>query len=210
MPSKMKLLSQVALGIFLLLETQGMMASPSPTEQPNAPALPVAMPIERYKTMIEHPPFAVASQAAAPQPVVDMPGFAKDLVLTGAVRLNSGEYISFATRDQSQRFGLKTGETTSAGIAVVSVAWSDAVGKTKVTLKRGNEFGVISFDEAVARATTTPGEGGMQVPTPNAQPVMPPGVTPPIMTPNTNANPGNPLPAVPVRRRLIRTAPPSS
>jgi len=204
MPSKMKLLSQVALGIFLLLETQGMMASPSPTEQPNAPALPVAMPIERYKTMIEHPPFAVASQAAAPQPVVDMPGFAKDLVLTGAVRLNSGEYISFATRDQSQRFGLKTGETTSAGIAVVSVAWSDAVGKTKVTLKRGNEFGVISFDEAVARATA-PGEG-----TPasnNIQPAMPPGVTTPNMVPNANANPGNPPPAVPMRRRPIRAIP---
>jgi len=201
MPSKMKLLSHAALGVFLLLATHGTMASPSPAQQPSSPALPVAMPIERYQTMIEHPPFAVASQAAPPPPVVDVAGFAKDLVLTGAVRLSNGEYITFASRgDPTQRFALKTGEETSTGIAVVSVTWSDAIGKTKVTLKRGNEFGVISFDEAVARATA-PGEG-----TPasnNIQPAMPPGVT----TPNANANPGNPPPAVPMRRRPIRAIP---
>ena len=200
----MKKLTHAALGL-LLLETQGM-AAPSPAEQTDSPALPVAMPIERYTNMIEHPPFALASQAAPQPAVVDAAGFAKDLVLTGAVRLQSGEYITFASRDQTQRFGLKTGETSN-GIAVVSVAWSDVIGKTKVTLKRGNEFGVICFDEAAARAAP-PGEGAQ--PPGTIQPAMPAGVTTPIMTPNANPAPGNnPPPAVPMRRRVIRTVPSS-
>ena len=202
MPSKMKLLSHTIAGTFLLLATRGMAG---PAAQSSAPALlPVPTSIERYQTMIEHSPFAVAS-AAAPVAPVDVAGFAKDLVLTGAVRLSTGEYITIASRDQTQRFSLWSGETYN-GISVVSVAWSDAIAKTKVTLKRGNEFGVISFDEALIRsgmAATAPPDG-----TPPT--MLPPGVTlpnanppPPGMVPN----PGTPTTTIPVRRRIIRSAP---
>lgn len=197
----MKLLSLAIPGIFLLVHSRGM-ADPLPGEKTATAALPVPTTIERYASMIEHPPFAVATQAATPPPAVEVPGFAKDLVLTGAVRLNGSEYITFASRDQSQRFGLKTGDKTPDGIFVVSVAWSDVIGKTKVTLKRGNEFGVIAFDEAVGRPTA-PGEGGVPA---NIQAVMPTNAAVTTVAPGNNSAP-NPPTAVPIRRRLIRNTP---
>ena len=200
------------MGILLLLGARGV-ATPLPAEQPNSPTLPVAMPIERYKTMIERSPFALATQAAPPPPVANVAGFAKDLVLTGAVRLSRSEYITIASRDQTQRFSLNTGENHE-GIAVVSVAWSDAVGKTKATLKCGNEYGVIGFDEALLRSSAAPPPlEGMPLAN-NGQPVLPPGVTPPNPNlqpqPGAVANPGNPPPAAPSHRRriIIRSAPP--
>ena len=211
MPSKMNTLSQAIVGS-LLLAAQGMANPSAPaTGNPSSPTLPAALPFERYAAMIERSPFAVASQAAPPPPVVEVPGFAKDLVVTGAVRLPNGEYITLASRDQKQRFGLRTGETSASGISIVSVAWSEAVGKTKVTLKCGSEFGVVGFDEALM-SLSTPQEIGLA--SANGQSILPPGVTlpnpnaslPPGMSTNP-ANPSNP-PGVPVlRRRVIRNVP---
>ncbi|MCX6968424.1 MAG: hypothetical protein NTZ46_11735 [Verrucomicrobia bacterium] len=167
----MKLCSLVAVGLLLLMVKPQGIAAPSPAGGPSH-ALPAALSLERYRPMMERSPFAVASEAAPAQPVAAA-GFAKDLVLTGAVRLGGSEFVTISSRDQTQRFGLKTGETYN-GISVVSVAWSDAVGKTKATLKSGSEFGVIGFDEALMRNNAAP--------TPeltpfanNAQP-MPPGI----------------------------------
>ena len=125
------------------------------------------------------------------------------LVLTGVVRLNDGEYVTIASRDQSQRFGLMSGETYN-GITVASVAWSDAIGKTKVTLKRGSEYGVVSFDEAVVNNNGAAGPtlGGAQ---PNAT-ILPAGIT--LPNPDTTGNPP-PSPGKPLlRRRVIQTVPP--
>ena len=78
----MKLVSHAALGILLLLHTQGIAAVST--------ALPIPLLLERYQAMLEHSPFAVASQApAAP---VAAAGFASivdggamaDLVAAGA------------------------------------------------------------------------------------------------------------------------------
>ena len=200
--------------LLLLLAAQAAAAPAAPAEKPGASLLPVAMPLERYQTIIEHSPFAVATEAA-PAPPADVVGFAKDLVLTGAVRLSSGEYyITIASKDQNQaqRFGIKSGETYN-GISVVSVVWSDAVGKTKVTLKHGSEFGVVSFDEAVL---SNPAPQPMPFVN-NGQPGLPPGTTIPNPNPPRAAgnivlptNPSVPASATPPpRRRIIRNAPPA-
>ncbi|MEI6561756.1 MAG: hypothetical protein WCO68_06705 [Verrucomicrobiota bacterium] len=200
--------------LFLLLAAAHAVAdSAAPAEKPVPSLLPAAMPLERYQMLIERSPFAVATETAPP-PAVDVAGFAKDLVLTGAARLSSGEYyitISSKDQNQAQRFGLKSGETYN-GISVVSVAWSDAIGKTKVTLKNGNEFGVIGFDEAVINTAAAPPPAG-PVPFVNntGQPNLPAGVVPPNppRTGGSVVNPGNPnTPPAPLpRRRLIRTVP---
>ncbi len=191
MRSKMKLVSHAALGILLLLHTQGIAAVST--------ALPIPLLLERYQAMLEHSPFAVASQApAAP---VAAAGFAKDLVLTGAARLGDGDFVTITTRDQTQRFSIKSGETYN-GISVVSVAWSDAVGKTKVTLQCGSEFGVIGFDEALLHSAA-PAGAPETAPFPGTgQPMLPPGVMMPnpnpprtpgtVADPTALANPGNP------------------
>jgi len=202
MRSKMKLVSHAALGILLLLHTQGIAAVST--------ALPIPLLLERYQAMLEHSPFAVASQApAAP---VAAAGFAKDLVLTGAARLGDGDFVTITTRDQTQRFSIKSGETYN-GISVVSVAWSDAVGKTKVTLQCGSEFGVIGFDEALLHSAAPagapetapfPGTGQPMLPLgvmmPNPNPPRTPGTA---ADPTAMANPGNLPTTMPLRDRSI-------
>ena len=198
--------------------------------------LPAAEPIARYQAIIDHSPFALATQSAPPPPAADAAGFAKDLVLTGVVRLAAGEYVTISSRDQSQRFGLSRQDTYN-GISIANVAWADGIGKTKVTLKRGSEYGVIGFDEALLRtgaagmplggtpASGDPAAGGLSNNTPIS---LPAGMVPPNA--NTGSNPdvpaqppgittaeagsGNVTPPpstdqrpLPLRRRIIRTTP---
>ena len=160
-------------------------------------AKPSAEPIARYQAMIERSPFALATESTPPPVAADNAGFTKDLVLTGAVRLSNGEYITIASKDHNQSFALQTGATYN-DISLVSVAWSDAVGKTRATLKRGTEYGTISFDEAAARAgAIAPVSGGVAV----ASQTLPPGSNPPPnpsvgdSQPHANAvQPGAPSP----------------
>jgi len=162
---------------------------------------PDTEPISRYQAMIDQSPFALATETAPPPPPPENVGFTKDLVLTGAVRLNGSEYITVESKDHNQRFSLKTGDTYNE-ISLVSVTWSDGVGKTKATLKKGTEFGTIAFDEAAARTSSMapqPGNGnpggGSQGPQPPAnspgnaqQPPQPPGIVsqPPAKGPGAN------------------------
>lgn len=173
---------------------------------------PESEPISRYQAMMDRSPFALATEAAPP-PVPENAGFTKDLVLTGAVRFNEGAYITLATRDQNQRFTLRTGETSN-GISLVSVAWSETSGKTTATLQKGAEYGTIRFDEAALRpsppsgaAAGAPPQGGAPGPG-NGQPpfspekAAPSGQNQPALAPG--ATPGNPI----IRRiRPIRSAP---
>jgi len=151
--------------------------------------LPTATPLDRYQPMLDQSPFALATQAATPPPVTDVAGFSKDLILTGIARLSEGEFVSIATRDQTQHFALSTGESYN-GITVASVAWSDAVGKTKVTIKKGSEYGVIGFDEALLAAAAQGGRpaGTQGAPPPVNGQTLPPGVQLP------NVNRGIPRP----------------
>jgi len=114
---------------------------------------PAAEPLDCYRSMMDRSPFALATEAPTVTP--DQPGFAKDLVLTGVVRLTDGEHITIASRDQTQQFSLRTGETYN-GITLVSVNWSNAAGKSRATLKKGIEYATIAFDEAVTTSSTTP------------------------------------------------------
>lgn len=194
----MKYWSLAAVGILLFCGGAGHARADGKTP---AGDQPTAFSLDRYQGMIDRSPFAVASQGATPPPAApDAPGFAKDLVLTGVVRLNDGEYVTIASRDQSQRFSLTSGETYN-GITVASVAWSDAVGKTKVTLKRGSEYGVVAFDEATANSigTAGPAPAGAQ---PNAS-ILPAGIT--LPNPSVSGNPPPERPAL--RRRIIQTTP---
>ena len=135
--------------IFLLLSLPGL-----------ALAGPSAEPFARYETMLAHSPFAPPSEST---PTGNHAGFAKDIFLTGVVRFNGGAYVLLSSRDQNQRLALKTGETAN-GLAIAGIAWSETAGQTKVTLRRGDEIGVVGFDEAAAR--TEP--GGMSDPSTSA------------------------------------------
>ena len=171
---------------------------------------PVSEPIKRYQDMVERSPFALATETAPP-PAPDLPGFAKDLVLTGAVRLNKGEYITIISRDQTQRFCLTSGEPYN-GISLVNVTWSDVVGKTKATLKRGSEYGVIGFDEANARSgpVATPAAGNTPAQgTAKESSVQPSGngASAPPTGQNSATPQPSPIPPDIAGRRLLRAVP---
>jgi hypothetical protein len=151
---------------------------------------PVAEPFARYETLLAHSPFAHPSECAS-APASSHAGFAKDLFLTGVVRFNGGAYVLLASHDQTQQLALKTGETVS-GLAIEGIAWSETAGRTKVTLRHGDEIGVVGFDEASLRPEPAPS-------TPPIASNAPPDAASPQATPGSR-----PLPPLPFRRRFFQ------
>jgi hypothetical protein len=169
--------------------------------------IPAGWPPSRYEKMSAKSPFAPATPVVA-APVT--PGFAANLYVTGVAKIGDQDYVSIASRDAQQpRFSLLTGETSSSpeGITMLSVEWSDQIGKSKVNIKKGNESAVLEFDQATLQSSAVqvspqmpqqiqrgggampPGQpGGMQMDSngqrriilPN-QPGMPPGTQNPPM-----------------------------
>ena len=162
-------------------------------------SLPAAFPLARYQAMMDRPPFTLAAEGPALAAATINPGFAKNLFLTGAVRLNHGEYVTIGSREQNQAFALQTGSSYN-GISLVSVTWSDVVGKTRATLKCGNEFATITFDEATMRAPVKPSADATPPQAANANSLLPPGIVPP--NPQKSGKPAPP-------RRGGRLSPPS-
>jgi hypothetical protein len=106
--------------------------------------IPSAFPASRYEPLIKSLPFALATPVAA----VAAPGFAANMYLTGVAKIGSQNFVTIATRDQPPaHFSLTPGETAD-GISLVSVEWSEAVGKSKATIKKGTEFATLEFDQA--------------------------------------------------------------
>ncbi len=123
-------------------------ATAEPTER-----MPEAVPLSRYQAMIDKSPFAPAT--AAPAPVVEAPSFAKDFYITGMAQFGSKPFVTVSSRDNQKRFSLVEGQSFE-GMTLTSVEWAPEVGKSKITLKKGSEFGVIGFDEAAMQPAAAP------------------------------------------------------
>lgn len=158
---------------------------------------PAPFPAERYAGMKAKTPFVLATPKVAQE---DTPSFAKNLFVSGLAKLGDDVLVTITAQDNKQSFTLKTGETTSDGIAIVSVDWSDELGKSRVTVKKGNDFGTIGFNEMLIRSpiAMTSAAGMPQPGTP-----QPPSVTggPQIRRPNAGPPPSGT--AVQTRRRPI-------
>ena len=166
--------------------------------------LPTAFPPARYAEMIKKSPFALATVTAPP--VQQTPPFAANLYVTGIAKIGETDFVSISSRDQqTAKFSLLSGETGANDISLVSIEWSEQIGKSKVTLKKGSEFAVLEFDQIAI----------MQTPNQPPLPIMG-GAIPPapqagesgrrIILPN-QPNPGTP-PTVPRQRvRIINNKP---
>lgn len=138
---------------------------------PLAADQPVVKSLSHYQAMLEQSPFALASAAPTPEPAAtETASFARDYYVVGMAQVGETPFVTISTRDRQKRFSLSVGETSAEGITLTRVDWSQEVGKSRVTLKMGNELGVISFDEAAMKAAPPP-----PVPTPEAAPSGPPG-----------------------------------
>lgn len=157
-----------------------------------AAEIPTAFPASRYQTMIDKSPFTLATPAVAPSAPTGPPpdSFAKDYYLVGIAKLNNKEFVTIASHvDQTQRFSLFKGEQGPEGITVASVSWEPGIAKSKVMLKKGTEFGSITFDEA-AQAGAAEGQAPPMPPQP-VPGIQRPGMRPPLHNPYQPPNMAN-------------------
>lgn len=112
---------------------------------------PQAYPASRYLKLSERAPFALAT----PTTVVTEkpPSPFNNLHVIGLARIKDPvngdrDFVTIKSRDAQQLpFSLSGAEENKEGFSIVSVEWSDRVGKSKVVVKKGAEVGTLEFDE---------------------------------------------------------------
>lgn len=174
-----------------------------------ADGLPEAQPITRYQKMLENSPFGTSTAPTTVPTGPPAPPWSEDFAVTGVMSMAMGsKYVATVSRkSDNSRFTLETGVPSPQGIELVSVQWSDSPGQTRVTVKKGTEFGTLVFDQAATKAAPsaplrippapTPPPPGTFIP-PGSRPVPGrPGLpTPPPPLPQSGA-PLQPLPGAP-------------
>ncbi len=154
---------------------------------------PQPLPAGRYDKMVEDWPFTLATPAA---PVVEATaGFAVNLHVMGISRERypdgkERDVVTVKSHADQTSFRLFGNEPNKEGISVAGVEWSDRVGKSKVTLKKGAEFAPLEFDQSVLHSSSPmpqvssqprPGgaPGALAQPRPGAPTTSLPGGLPP-------------------------------
>src|ERR1043166_5672758 len=108
--------------------------------------LPVKLGFDRYKGILEHSPFAVASAVVAPAAA---PNFAKDLYIANAARSSDGDMVTLASSSDKDFKKYLTTKEPLDGYSIASIQWSDKVGETKVTISKDGQFATLTFNQAV-------------------------------------------------------------
>jgi hypothetical protein len=169
--------------------------------------IPEALPASRYEKLIDSSPFALATKAEAP--AEKGPGPFVNLTVAAIAQIKDAQgktqdIVTIKSRADQSTFTLIGNEPTH-GYQVAGIEWSDRVGATTVTLKKGSEFGPVKFDEANLRASAQPAvaprpmQPGGQVPgAPNSNLLQRSGARPAVVPrPTTVAPvPNQPAPAV--------------
>ncbi len=111
--------------------------------------LPTPFPEIRYQQMSARSPFAVASTTAAAPAAT--PGFAAQLYVDGVARVGQTDYVAIKSRDADKpvAYFVEAGKSTTDGLKVDRVMWSDVTGKSTVEVSRDGEKAILVFDEAM-------------------------------------------------------------
>jgi len=167
--------------------------------------IPVPLPAARYEQMVKKSPFALATPVV---PVAATPGYAANLYVTGIAKIGNADFVSISSRDQQSKFSLLSGEVGADDISLVSVEWSEQIGKSKVTIKKGAEFAVLEFDQAAMQAQVQAvGVPMPPMPLPQGQ-IPPPGMGRRVVLPNAIPGmPGQPGMGPRQRVRIINNKP---
>jgi hypothetical protein len=120
--------------------------------------LPAPFNFDRYSKMVDHSPFAVATEVAAPAAT---PDFAKDLFIANAARSPEGDMVTLASSaDHNFKKYLNTREPVD-GYSIANIEWSDKVGATKVTISKDGNFATLTFNQALlSQSAPNPGLAG--------------------------------------------------
>lgn len=163
---------------------------------PAEEVLPSQFKFDRYSKMVDHSPFAVATEVAAPAAT---PDFAKDLYIANAAHSPDGDIVTLAsTSDHNFKKYLTTKESVD-GYTIASIEWSDKVGETKVTISKDGNLATLMFNQALL-SQSAPNPGLASKPLPPPVPAMPKPIT---NLPNPVAH--NPPPGFPALMRQSRS-----
>ena len=174
--------------------------------------LPKKLSFDRYKGMLDHSPFAVASAVIAPAAT---PNFAKDLYVANAARSPDGDMVTIASSADKEFKKYLTTKNPVDGYAISNIEWSDKVGETRVTISKDGQYATLTFNqtELSKPLPNNPAPGVVAPPQPG-QPVgqRPPIPNPPVGVPTPHVRPTiqrNPQ-LQPQSPQQVRTPPPSS
>ncbi len=164
--------------------------------------LPQRSNFDRYKGMLDHSPFAVASAVVAPTAA---PNFAKDLYVTSAAKSPDCDMATIAsTAEKEFKKYLTTCGGAVDGYAIANIEWSDKVGETKVTISKDGQFATLAFNQTLI-ATPLPNR-----PAPGVVPPAPPPQLPQPGFQKTGQNPGVAVPTPHVRGTIQRNPQPQA
>ena len=162
--------------------------------------VPTKLNFDRYKGMLDHSPFAVATAViAAPA----APNACKDLYIANAARSSDGDAVTLASSADKEFKKYLTNKEPVDGYAIGNIEWSDKVGETKVTISKDGQFCTLTFNQAVL-SQGLPRTPGAPVPVP--PPTQQPGL---IQRPGQTAAPGVAMPTPHVRGTIQRSPQPS-
>ena len=135
--------------------------------------LPTQFNFDRYSKMVDHSPFAVATEVAAPAAT---PDFAKDLYIANAARSPDGDIVTLAsTSDHNFKKYLTTNESVD-GYTIAGIEWSDKVGATKVTISKDGNLATLTFNQALL-SESAPNARLASKPLPPPMPAIPNPIT---------------------------------
>ncbi len=143
--------------------------------------LPTRLNFDRYKGMLDHSPFAVASAVVSPAAT---PNFAKDLYVANAAKSPDGDMVTIASSSDREFKKYLTTKNPVDGYAIANIQWSDRIGETKVTISKDGQFATLTFNQAVLTQPlpNKPAPGVVQPPQPQPgfqRPGQNPGVVAP-------------------------------
>lgn len=125
-----------------------------------------SFPVSRYESLWENSPFQIESIA----PPQQSEGLAQRFVLGGILRENGEPVVWVRERATQQSSKVSRNATNNLGLSLVEVEENmEKQADASVTVKLGNEQGIIKFDTA----TVGGAPGGPMAPPPMARPAIP-------------------------------------
>jgi hypothetical protein len=170
--------------------------------------LPKAFPASRYAKLGAHSPFSPPTAAAAvPMTTAAPAGSWADKLSVALLMEQGGKYVATVVdRDSAEHFLVTSDGGNDKNMTLSSVQWGDKPNQTRVTIRKGTEFGQVAFDPnaTAASSAAAPMLPGVFPRTPP----MAPGVFHPPPAPNVGFN-GPRTPSVIVRRPPISSGQPT-
>ena len=154
--------------------------------------LPTRLNFDRYKAMLDHSPFAVATAVVAAPAA---PNVCKDLYIANAAKSPDGDMVTIMSMTDKDFKKHPTTKTSDDGYSISSIEWSEKVGETKVTISKDGQYCTLTFNQAEITKPVMPN-----------MPNRAPGVVPPTMPtpPAFQRSVGVPTPSPHVRGVIQR------